>query len=109
VDDFGIKHKEKNINVLEKALKDRHAITVDMSGSLFYGASLEWRHDMGELRFSMPGHVPKLLKKVCHQMLTKSQHSPHPAPTITCGSKLQKAIKDSDSLILDKVIAGVAL
>ena len=44
----------------------------------------------------------KLLKKLRHQLLTKPQHSPILGPTITHGSKLQQAIKDDNSLVLDK-------
>lgn len=51
-----------------------------------------------------------------YQAPTKPQYSPHPAPTITCGSKLQQAMKEDDSPTLDKTgnnivrsIVGAAL
>ena len=38
VDNFEIKCKEQNIQHLINALKDKHAVTINMSGSLFYRA-----------------------------------------------------------------------
>jgi len=102
VDDFGIKYKGDNIQHLINALRDKYTITIDMSGSLFCGVSLEWRYKIGEVRCSMPGYIPKLLKKLNHQLPTKPQYSPHPAPTITYGIKLQQALKDDDSPILNQ-------
>ena len=64
----------------------------------------------------MPGYIPKLLKKLHYQPPTKPQYSPHPAPTIKYGSKLQQVLEDDNSPILDKIgnnlvrsIVGAAL
>ena len=46
--------------------------------------------------------ILKLLKKLQHLLSTKLQHSPHPALTMTCSSKLQQVMKDDNSLVLEK-------
>ena len=87
-----------------------------MSGSLFCGVQLKWMRDIGKVKCLMTGYIPKLLKRLNYQMPTNPQHSPHPAPAIAYGAKLQQALDDDDSPILDKIgnnairsIVGAAL
>jgi len=68
VDDFGIKYDLSNnhIHHLINALEKKYTITIDMSGSLFCGVTLDWRYDKGEVQCSMPGAIPKFLQKLHH-------------------------------------------
>jgi len=94
VDDFRIKYKGDKIQHFINALKDRYAITIDKSGSLFCGVILDWDYDKREIRCSMPGYISKLLQKLKYQYLTKPYYSPYLAPTIIYGAKIQKSIDD---------------
>ena len=60
-----------------------------MIGSLFCDIQLKWNYDKEEVKCSMTGYIPKLLKRLNHQMPTKPQYSPHLAPTIVYGRKFQ--------------------
>ena len=53
---------------------------------------------------SMPECMPRLLKRLNHPEPTKPQYTPHPAPTITCGSKVQYALKDDSPKLLNEGI-----
>ena len=64
VDNFSIKYKEKNINYLINVLKEKYTITIDIRSSLFCGVTLEWQYNVREVRYSMPGYILKLLKKL---------------------------------------------
>jgi len=115
VDDFGIKYKGDSLQHLINALQDRYTITIDKSGSLFCGVTLDWDYKRKEVKCSMPGYIPKLLQKLNHQQPTKPQYSPHPAPIITYGAKIQQSMED-DSPTLDtkgntlvRQIVGAAL
>jgi hypothetical protein len=65
VDDFGIKYDLSNNNLkhLIYALEQKYTITVDMTGNLFCGVTLDWNYDKGEVKCSMPGAIPKFLEK----------------------------------------------
>ena len=117
VDDFGIKHDLENHHLqhLINALKQKYTITVDMTGNLFCGVTLDWNYHKGQVKCSMPGAIPKFLAKLQHITPTKKQFSPHPAPTITCGQKLQTALSDESPILtkedntLVRRIVGFAL
>jgi hypothetical protein len=117
VDDFGIKYDLSNNNLkhLIYALEQKYTITVDMTGNLFCGVTLDWNYDKGEVKCSMPGAIPKFLEKLHHQAPTKKQFSPHPAPTITYGTKIQTALVDNAPILnkkdntLVRKIVGFAL
>ena len=50
----------------------------------------------------MLGYIPAMLKNFQHLRSFKCQYSPHPAPTITYGAKIQWANKEKDLPTLDK-------
>jgi len=97
VDDFGIKHLElDDVLHLKAALETKYTVTVDYSGSLYIGVSLDWNYIDRNVTCSMPGYIPKLLNKLKHIAPSTPQFSPNPSPHITYGAKIQLA-KDEDT------------
>ena len=41
------------------------------------GLMLDWNYDEGYVDVSMPGYIPKLLRRLQHPAPKKQQHSPH--------------------------------
>ena len=117
VDDFGIKYDLSNNHLkhLIYALEQKYTITVDMTGNLFCGVTLDWNYNKGEVKCSMPGAIPKFLTQLHHQTPTKKQFSPHPAPFITYGKKIQSVLDDTAPILnkndntLVRKIVGFAL
>ena len=72
-----------------------------MTRSLFYGVTLDWQYDKGEVKCSMPRYIPKLLKKLNHVTPSIPQFSPNPALHITYGTKVQLAKGEDTSPPLD--------
>lgn len=102
VDDFGIKHlAPEDVQHLKAALESKHTVTVDYSGSLHAGASLNWNHIKREVTCSMPGYIPKLLNRLKHIAPSTPQCSPNPSPHIAYGAKVQLAKNDDTSPKLD--------
>ena len=77
-------------------------MTVDYSGSLYIGVSLNWKYAKREVTCSMPGYIPKLLDKLKHLQPSLPQYSPNPAPHITYGTKVQLAKEVDKSPPLDE-------
>ena len=50
----------KNVKHLIDALKIEYTITIDMSGSLYYGVTLKWNYAERWMNYSMPDYMPKL-------------------------------------------------
>jgi len=65
------------------------------------GVNLDWNYHRREVTCSMPDYIPKLLQRLQHETPSTPQHSPHPAPNITYGSKIQLAKTDDHSPKLD--------
>ena len=65
-------------------LKEKHTITVEMTGSLCISVTLDWNHNKREVTFSMPDFYPLLLRKVNHELSSKPQCSPFLVPHATC-------------------------
>ena len=65
VDNFGIKYLAiKDIEHLKQALETKYTVTVDYSGRLYIEVTLDWNYKHREVICSMPGYIPKLLKKL---------------------------------------------
>ena len=63
VDDFEIKRFNKSdVHHLLQALQKNHTATVDWSGKVFCGITLDWQYHNGCADMSMPCYVPKLLQ-----------------------------------------------
>ena len=100
VDDFGVKHNsEQEASHLINALKDKHAIDADYSGSLCVGVELKWNYKIRVMDYSMPSYVPNLLKRIKYEPKDQPQNAPAPCPTIACGQKKQLASQDTTEIL----------
>jgi len=88
VDDFGIKYWSKeDADHLENALGKTFKYTVDREGKNYCGLTLDWNYKLGYVDISMPGYVPKALKRLQHKPQKFPQYSPHPHTPIIYGTK----------------------
>ena len=93
VDDFGIKyiHKE-DVEHLYKTLHQYYPkLTMDWSGALYCGITLDWDYKKRTVDLSMPGYLQNVLHKFQHQTPATAQHSPYQARPIQYGAKIQYA------------------
>jgi hypothetical protein len=103
VDDFGIKYVgEDNLQHLLSAIKEHYAISVDHTGGLYCGITLQWNYKDRYLDISMPGYVEKQLIKYNHPKPTKPQHCPWEPNPRNYGSKTQDSLPIDDSPPLDE-------
>ena len=103
VDDFGIKSFcRQDTDHLLNALRQKYAITVDLTGSSYLGLTLEWNYAEGYVDISMPGYVSKALLKFKHNKPTHLQHAPHKWNKPVYGQKMQFAPSDSSPLLDNK-------
>ena len=64
VDDFGVKLEgECHANNIKKCLEKHYEVSIDWSGSLFFGIHLDWNYKKGYVNTSMPGYVEKARHK----------------------------------------------
>lgn len=56
-----------------------------MEGNLCIGVTLKWNHKCSEVNCSMPGYLPRLLKRLLHVPLNSKQDNPFPEPNIMHG------------------------
>ena len=98
VDDFGIKYVgQHNLQHLLNAIKKHYDISIDYTGSLYCGITLEWHYDEGYIDISMPGYVTKQLTKYNHPPPKKPQHCPWEPSPHTFGEKSQDPLPLDDS------------
>ena len=78
IEDFGVKYFSKlDADHLINAVKAHYNLTIDWSGNLYCGLSLDWHYDEGYVDVSMPGYVDRALKKFNHPTPLRPQHAPH--------------------------------
>ena len=78
VDDFGIKYASlTDANHLINSLRELYEITIDWTGKLYCGLTLEWDYYNRRCTLSMPGYIAKALHKFQHPLPAKPQHAPH--------------------------------
>jgi hypothetical protein len=78
VDDFGVKYFSKpDAMHLIDAIKADYDLTIDWSGALYCGLTLDWHYDAGYVDVSMPGYVERALKKFNHPAPLRKQYAPH--------------------------------
>ena len=57
VDNFGVKFTSKeHVDHLIRTLKNKYKITMDWTGGLYCGITLQWDYNQRTLDFSMPGY-----------------------------------------------------
>ena len=68
VDDFGIKHKNRdNIDQFLSSLKQNYKYTTDWEGKNFCGLTFDWNYKQGHVDVSMPTYIDKILHKFQHK------------------------------------------
>jgi hypothetical protein len=104
VDDFGVKYFSKDdAQHLIDALEADYQLTTDWTGSLYCGLTLDWHYDKGYVDVSMPGYVPRALKRFAHPIPRRAQHAPHKWQAPVYGSRSpQTATPDSQATTLDQ-------
>ena len=64
IDDFDVEYDgEHNAHHLINALKETYDVSTDWTGGLYCGIKLQWNYAQQYLDTSMPGYVPKNLRK----------------------------------------------
>ena len=91
-------------------------LTIDWSGALYCGITLEWDYVKRTVDLSMPQYIHSVLHKFQHPPPPKPQHSSYPARPIHYGAKVQYAPEPDTSAALDSAgkhkiqqIVGAAL
>ena len=104
VDDFGIQYIDKaDAQHLIAALKqDYEAVTVDWTGGLFCGITLQWDYSNRTVDLSMPGYVEKALNEFQKLPTSKPEHQPFHSKDVQYGVKSQMTDPLDTSPLLDK-------
>jgi len=104
VDDFGVKYFSKaDAQHLIDAIKADYELTIDWTGDLYCGLTVDWHYDEGYVDISMPGYVEQALLKFNHPAPLRSQHAPHKWIEPAYGSRQpQRATPESQAQPLDK-------
>ncbi|KAL7478502.1 hypothetical protein ACHAW6_004262, partial [Cyclotella cf. meneghiniana] len=90
VDDFcikvvGITHAKHLAAVLQKY----YTVSVDWTGDLFCGISLNWDYRGKTFNLSMPGYIDKTLKHFQHAPPSQPQHAPYESAPLQFGTSHQ--------------------
>ena len=96
VDDFGVKyvgkeHADHLLNVLHKY----YSTTIDWTGSLYCGITLQWNYRKRYVDISMPGYIDKVRQRFDHKTPPKPQHSPFKLQPCKFGTAAQEPIDDN--------------
>ena len=92
VDDFGVKYVGKeHADHLINALQQLYQISIDWTGTLYLGLTLNWDYVKRTVAISMPGYVRSALHKFQHTAPTRRQDAPHAWNTPIYGAKVQYA------------------
>jgi hypothetical protein len=78
VDDIALKyHTKDDLDHFLSALGNHYKLHMDLEGRNYMGLTMDWHYDEGYVDVSMPGYIPKLLKRLQHPTPSKPQYSPH--------------------------------
>ena len=78
VDDFGVKYISKeNSEHLIQSFQKLYTISIDWTGSLFCGLTINWYHAACTCNISMPKYLQAALYKFQHPVPKRPQHAPH--------------------------------
>jgi hypothetical protein len=96
VDDFGIRYSSQDdAQHLINAIQSEYKTTIDWSGSLYCGITLDWNYEQGYVDLSMPGYVKNALVKFRHCLPDTLQHAPSHYTAPIYGSKVQYETTDT--------------
>ena len=74
---FGVKYVNKeDVKHLIASIKSNYKLTVDWTGNLYCGISLDWDYVNRWVDISMPGYIKKKLQEYEHAMPTRLQRCP---------------------------------
>jgi hypothetical protein len=104
VDDFSVKYfSQADALHLIEAIKDHYELTIDWSGTLCCGLTLDWHYDKGYVNVSMPEYVNRALQTFEHLTPLRPQHAPHKWVDPVYGSRSsQNPTPESKAPLLDK-------
>ena len=104
VDDFGIKYTGKHkFDHLVKTLRKYYKLTIDETGGLYCGITLNWNYVEGCVDLSMPDYKRKLLEWYFPKKPIRPKNSPYPCAPINYGKKVQEPIQiDTEPLLESK-------
>jgi hypothetical protein len=103
VDDFGVEYVDKsNVEHLIASLKANYALTVDWTGNLYCGISLDWDYVNRWVDISMPGYIKKKLQEYGHVIPSRIQMCPYSPEPKKIGSKAQAPFPPDASPKLDE-------
>ena len=101
VDDFGVKYIGKeNADHLVQALQKLYTISINWTGALFCGITIDWDYAACTCDISMPKFLQTDLLKLQHMAPKRSQHAPHSWAKPTYGAHVQYTQDDDSSLLL---------
>ena len=100
VEKFGVKYIGKeNADHLNQALQKLYTISIDWTGSLFCGLTIDWDYNSHTCNISMPNYLQIALHKFQHPAPKRPQHDSHYWSKPNYDSHLQYA-QDDDSFPL---------
>ena len=78
IDNFGVKYIGKeNADHIIQALQKLYTISIDWTGSLFYGLTIAWDYAARTCDISIPNYLQTSLRKFQHPAPKRPQHAPH--------------------------------
>ncbi|KAL7476830.1 hypothetical protein ACHAW6_002665 [Cyclotella cf. meneghiniana] len=100
VDDFGIKavgitHAKHLAAVLQKY----YTVSIDWTGELFCGISLNWDYRKKTIDLLMPGYMDKTLKCFQHTPPSQPQHAPYKSAPLQFGTSHQIPLTDTTAAL----------
>ena len=101
VDDFGVKYVGKETaDHLIQALQKLYTISVNWTGSLYFGLTLDWDYERRTCDISMPTYIQEALHKFQHPAPYCSQDAPRAWNQPVYGAAVQYADQHNDSPLL---------
>ena len=78
VDDFGVKHVGKDTaDYIIQVLKKLYTISIDWTGSLYCGLTINWDYNKRICDISIPTYIREALHKFQHPAPSRPQDNPH--------------------------------
>ena len=98
VDNFGVKYIGKeNADHFIQALQKIYTISIDWTGSLFCGLTIDWDYTAHTCDIFMPKYLQTALLKFQHPVSKRPQHAPQSWAKTTYGAHVQYAQDDDYS------------
>jgi hypothetical protein len=103
INNFGVKYFDKSdVEHLIESLKANYALTVDWTGNLYCGISLDWDYVNRWVDISMPGYIKKKMQEYGHVIPNRLQMCPYSPEPKKFGSKAQAPLPPDASPKLDE-------